>query len=340
MVALFVLAAAVILVCAKPFADSLIGAGTQLGIDRFLLVQWLAPLASEAPEFIIAIIFATRGKGTAAIATLISSKVNQWTLLMGSLPVAFMAGGGGTSLVLDGRQIEEVLLTATQTMMGVALILSLRFHRNTAWVLLALFLVQFPIPSTAGRLALCAAYGVLAVAGLVVNRGHLLATLRAPFVDVDDDAATVSPGGPACSPPRSDTYHVTPVNRHVVKFSHADSRPCRHRQTSNHPVSVGHGGDFRRPGSPRESTGTSFPSHGLVEGDAVAILMENNEHMHAVMWAARRSGLYYVPINIHLTPAEAAYIIENSGAKAVIGSAALRETCVGLAGQVSLPELY
>jgi cation:H+ antiporter len=49
-----------------------------LGIDRFLLVQWLAPLASEAPEFIIAILFAARGKGTAAIAMLISSKVNQW----------------------------------------------------------------------------------------------------------------------------------------------------------------------------------------------------------------------------------------------------------------------
>ena len=63
--------------------------------------------------------------------------------------------------------------------------------------------------------------------------------------------------------------------------------------------------------------------HGLHEGDAVAILMENNEHYHAVMWAARRSGLYYVPINTHLTAAEAAYIIDNSSAKAIIGSAAL-----------------
>ena len=44
-----------------------------------------------------------------------------------------------------------------------------------------------------------------------------------------------------------------------------------------------------------------FRKRGLVEGDAVAILMENNEHIHAVMWAARRSGLYYVPINTHLT---------------------------------------
>jgi long-chain acyl-CoA synthetase len=56
----------------------------------------------------------------------------------------------------------------------------------------------------------------------------------------------------------------------------------------------------------------------LREGDVVAILQENNEHIHAVMWAARRSGLYYVPINTHLTPAEAAYIIDNSNAKGII----------------------
>lgn len=180
-VTLFVVAAGVILACAEPFAESMIGAGTQLGVDRFLLVQWLAPLASEASEFIIAIIFAARGKGTAAIATLISSKVNQWTLLVGSLPIAYLAGGGGTALVLDGRQIEEVLLTATQTMMGIALILALRFHRHTAWMLLALFMIQFPITSTNGRMILCGVYGVLAIAGLVLNRKHLVPTLRAPF---------------------------------------------------------------------------------------------------------------------------------------------------------------
>jgi long-chain acyl-CoA synthetase len=77
-----------------------------------------------------------------------------------------------------------------------------------------------------------------------------------------------------------------------------------------------------------------FRAAGLVEGDTVAILMENNEHMHAVMWAARRSGLYYVPINTHLTAAEAAYIIDNSGAKAVIGSEALRETLAGLGAEL------
>ncbi|CPR12901.1 sodium/calcium exchanger family protein [Mycobacterium bohemicum DSM 44277] len=181
-IGLFVASGAVVLLCAKPFADNLVDAGTELGIDRFLLVQWLAPLASEAPEFIIATIFAARGKGTAAIATLISSKVNQWTLLVGSLPVAHLLGGGGFTLALDSRQVEEVLLTATQTLMGVALILGLRFPRAAAWALLTLFVVQFPIVSTHGRLLLCGIYTVVAVAGLIVNRRHLVATVRAPFL--------------------------------------------------------------------------------------------------------------------------------------------------------------
>ena len=181
-IGLFVASSIVILLCAKPFADNLVAAGTELGIDRFLLVQWLAPLASEAPEFIIATIFAARGKGTAAIATLISSKVNQWTLLIGSLPVAHLLGGGGFSLVLDSRQIEEVLLTASQTMMGVALILALRFNRAAAWALLGLFIIQFPITSTSGRLALCGIYAAVAIAGLIINRRYLAATVQAPFV--------------------------------------------------------------------------------------------------------------------------------------------------------------
>ncbi len=84
-----------------------------------------------------------------------------------------------------------------------------------------------------------------------------------------------------------------------------------------------------------------FRQHGLKEGDVVAILMENNEHIHAVMWAARRSGLYYVPINTHLTAAEAAYIIDNSGASAIVGSAALRKTLENLAPELpnGLPKL-
>ncbi len=84
-----------------------------------------------------------------------------------------------------------------------------------------------------------------------------------------------------------------------------------------------------------------FRDAGLAEGDVIAILMENNEHIHAVMWAARRSGLYYAPINTHLTAAEAAYIVDNSAAQAIISSAALRKTCENLEGHLpaGLPRL-
>ncbi|KUI05123.1 acyl-CoA synthetase [Mycolicibacterium acapulense] len=84
-----------------------------------------------------------------------------------------------------------------------------------------------------------------------------------------------------------------------------------------------------------------FRQSGLVEGDTVAVLMENNEHLHVVMWAARRSGLYYAVINTHLTAAEAAYIVDNSGAKAVIGSQAMLKVCEELEEHLpnGLPEL-
>lgn len=57
-VAMFVAAAAIILTAAEPFATALVDSGTSLGIDSYFLVQWLAPLASEAPELIIAVMFA------------------------------------------------------------------------------------------------------------------------------------------------------------------------------------------------------------------------------------------------------------------------------------------
>ena len=77
-----------------------------------------------------------------------------------------------------------------------------------------------------------------------------------------------------------------------------------------------------------------FRAAGLVEGDAVAILMENSEHMHAVMWAARRAGLYYVPTNTHLTAAEVAYIVDNSHAKAIVGSGGLKDVLAGLGAEL------
>jgi cation:H+ antiporter len=180
-IGMFLVAAGVILASAEPFADSLVQGGQALGIDQFLLVQWLAPLASEAPEFIVALLFAWRGKGAAALGLLISAKVNQWTLLIGSLPIAYGIGGGGAALHLDGRQIEEFLLTATQTLLGIAILLSLRFPRWAAWTLLGLFAVQFAVPGQTGRYVISGIYLVLAIGAAIRHRRELVTTLTAPF---------------------------------------------------------------------------------------------------------------------------------------------------------------
>ena len=135
---------------------------------------------------------------------------------------------------------------------------------------------------------------------------------------------------------------MTPVKVRVVQSAHADSplylgadKPAVILHPSGTVVT------FDDLEARANRLAHRFRQAGLREGDTVAILMENNEHIHAVMWAARRSGLYYVPINTHLTAAEAAYIVDNSSAKAIIGSAALRDTCAGLAEHLpgGLPEL-
>ena len=54
-------------------------------------------------------------------------------------------------------------------------------------------------------------------------------------------------------------------------------------------------------------------------------------------WAAQRSGLVFVPINWHLTPAEVHYVVESSGSQALVAGAAFAATATALAA--SLPAL-
>lgn len=146
---LFVGAAYAIFVSAGPFAESLVHVGAQYGVDEFLLVQWVAPLASESPEFVVAILFALRLRGSMAIGALVSSKVNQWTLLVGALPVAFaLSAGGFVGLPLDERQSQELLLTSAQSLFAALLIADLDFSRREAFLLFGLFALQFALPDT------------------------------------------------------------------------------------------------------------------------------------------------------------------------------------------------
>jgi cation:H+ antiporter len=179
LVLLFLFAAAVILAAAHPFADALVDGGRALGLDEFLLVQWLAPLASEAPEFLVAAVLALRGDGESALGTLLSAKVNQWTLLVGSLPVAFAVGGGSGGLPLDARQIEEVALTAAQTLLGFSLLCGLRLGRKASLALALLFASQLCFPGREVRLLFAGAYLAASAVLLWHRRRHLLPLARA-----------------------------------------------------------------------------------------------------------------------------------------------------------------
>jgi long-chain acyl-CoA synthetase len=58
-------------------------------------------------------------------------------------------------------------------------------------------------------------------------------------------------------------------------------------------------------------------SRGLAAGDSVALLCSNRPEFIEVAQATQRSGLRLTPINWHVTADEAAYVIQDCGAKAV-----------------------
>ena len=127
---LFVYSAAVIIVAAEPFVGALIETGESMGIDEFLLIQWIAPLASESPEIIVALLFTLRANPIAGITTLISAEVNQLTVLVGSMTVIFsLSAGEPLSFLLDHRQSVEFLLTSSVSAFALVLI----FRRVLGW---------------------------------------------------------------------------------------------------------------------------------------------------------------------------------------------------------------
>jgi cation:H+ antiporter len=166
--ALFALPAYAIFIAAEPFADGLLHNARHLGIEEFILIQWLAPLASESPEFIVAIIFALRRNPTAGLGTLVSSKVNQWTLLVGLLPMVYSISGGHLEpMHLDARQAEEIFLTAAQSVLAIVVLANLSFGLWEAVLLISLFVMQFVFPTTEIRIILGYVYLLVTLAHLI-----------------------------------------------------------------------------------------------------------------------------------------------------------------------------
>ena len=158
--ALFIYSAAVIVIAAEPFVVGLQATGEQLGISEFLLIQWIAPVASESPEIIVAVLFALRANPDDGLTTIISAQVVQLTLLVGSIVMVFsISAGAPLSFPLDylepsnffarlaspfGLQASEFLFTAAMAAFAMMLV-STRivelWHGLTLFAIFVMYLV-------------------------------------------------------------------------------------------------------------------------------------------------------------------------------------------------------
>lgn len=72
-------------------------------------------------------------------------------------------------------------------------------------------------------------------------------------------------------------------------------------------------------------------SLGLEAGDGIAMLMENHLAFMEMVFAARRAGVYFTPISIHLSPREIGYVLEDCGARVLIATSGVAELAAQLA---------
>ena len=92
--------------------------------------------------------FALRGRAGLALGSLLSAKLNQWTLLVGMIPGVFAISSGQLAfpLPLDHVQLHEILLTAAQSLLAVIMLATLRLTPGQAILLFVLFIGQLVSP--------------------------------------------------------------------------------------------------------------------------------------------------------------------------------------------------
>jgi cation:H+ antiporter len=141
---LFIVGGVAVFMLADPFLEGLFGISTVLGVSQFRFVQWVAPLVSEAPEGISAFYWARdHNRASIALMNLVSSNINQWTLLAAMLPVVLSISAGHAALIpLDPLQSRDLLLTLSQALLGAFFLVNMELAWWEATGLFVLFLVQ------------------------------------------------------------------------------------------------------------------------------------------------------------------------------------------------------
>jgi cation:H+ antiporter len=142
---LFVVGGVAVFLVADPFLSSLFGLAASMGVPAFVFIAWVAPMVSEAPEGVSSYYWARDyPRASIALMNLVSSNINQWTLLAALLPVVLsMSIGHVTPIVLDSLQSRELIMTIAQSLLGVLFLLNMEMAWWEATGLFLLWLVQF-----------------------------------------------------------------------------------------------------------------------------------------------------------------------------------------------------
>jgi cation:H+ antiporter len=143
--ALFLTGGALIYFCAEPFLGSLLALAAVLGAPTFVFVQWMAPLVSEFPEMASTFYWArTVEHSPVALMNMVSSNINQWTLLVAMLPILYSVSLGAVEpIVFDEQQTTELVLTIAQAAVGAIFLLNMELAWWEAVALFVLFAAPF-----------------------------------------------------------------------------------------------------------------------------------------------------------------------------------------------------
>ena len=152
--AIFVVGGLLLAVSAHAFVESMLALSIAAGVSPFIFVQWVAPFLSEFPEKLSAFNWARQiSKAPMAVMNLVSSTINQWSILSALIPVVYsISKGAPSSIVFDEHQRLEILLTLLQSLLAWLLLVNLDLAAFEAALLFVFWFVQFAVPSSRGTM--------------------------------------------------------------------------------------------------------------------------------------------------------------------------------------------
>jgi cation:H+ antiporter len=182
---MFALGGFLIYISAEPFLASLLAISTAVGIQEFVFVQWVAPLVSEFPEMASTFYWArTVEKAPMALMNMVSSNINQWTLLPAMLAGVYAwSVGAAKPIEFDSHQQLELILTLGQAFTGLLCLINMRLEWWEATLMLIFFTIPFAYPAAAMPVAILQFAWAAAMILRMIARGRLPQAL-AHFADV------------------------------------------------------------------------------------------------------------------------------------------------------------